>query len=155
MGKIKKILFCTDFSNNSNWAFSYAVDLAKIYKAFLYIIHVISKGEYLDHISIYIPPDVYEKIEEENKRYINESFKENCLPQLGDYKDYEFIIKQGTPFVEIIKFAKEKKVDIIMMGTHGKTALTHVLFGSTAENVVRKAPCPVLTIRHPSKQIDI
>ena len=54
---------------------------------------------------------------------------------------------QGTPFLEIIRYAKEKDIDMIVMGTHGRSGLVHMLMGSVAEKVVRKAPCPVLTVR--------
>ncbi len=63
----------------------------------------------------------------------------------------ETIIKTGKPFVEIIETAKEIDADLIIMATHGHTGVEHLLFGSTAEKVVRKAPCPVLTLREPIK----
>lgn len=62
------------------------------------------------------------------------------------------IINEGEPFVEIIKTARKESADIIVMGTHGRAGLEHVLFGSTAESVVRKSTCPVLTIRLHGKQ---
>jgi nucleotide-binding universal stress UspA family protein len=61
-------------------------------------------------------------------------------------------VREGTPFYEIIRFAREGDVDLIVMGTHGHTGLTHVLLGSVTEKVVRKAPCPVLTVRHPEHE---
>lgn len=64
----------------------------------------------------------------------------------------ESIVEKGIPFVEIIKTAKEKRIDLIVMGTHGRTGLEHILIGSVAERVIQKAPCPVLSIRLP-KQI--
>ena len=63
----------------------------------------------------------------------------------------EIIIKTGKPFVEINETASEKDIDLIIMATHGHTGVEHLLFGSTAEKVVRKAPCPVLTLREPIK----
>jgi nucleotide-binding universal stress UspA family protein len=61
------------------------------------------------------------------------------------------IIKTGKPFLEIIETASELDVDLIIIATHGRTGVEHILFGSTAEKVVRKAPCPVLTLREPIK----
>jgi nucleotide-binding universal stress UspA family protein len=61
-------------------------------------------------------------------------------------------VREGTPFYEIIQFAKEKDIDLIVMGTHGHTGLVHVLMGSVTEKVVRKSPCPVLTVRHPEHE---
>ena len=62
------------------------------------------------------------------------------------------IFAAGLPFMEIIKAAKEQKADMIVMGTHGRTGLEHVLMGSVAEKVVRRAPCPVLTVKHPDHE---
>ena len=70
----------------------------------------------------------------------------------GGVKNYESMVVSGTPFLEIIRTAKEKEVDLIVVGTHGRTGLDHILFGSTAEKVVRQAPCPVLSVRLPGKE---
>jgi nucleotide-binding universal stress UspA family protein len=61
-------------------------------------------------------------------------------------------VRVGTPFYEIVRYAREMKIDLIVMGTHGHTGLVHVLLGSVTEKVVRKAPCPVLTVRHPEHE---
>ncbi len=61
------------------------------------------------------------------------------------------IVKTGKPFIEIIDTASEKEIDLIVIATHGPSGVEHILFGSTAEKVVRKAPCPVLTLREPIK----
>lgn len=58
----------------------------------------------------------------------------------------------GRPFLEIIRYAKEQQIDLIVLGTHGRGVLSHVLIGSVTERVVRKAPCPVLTVRHPEHE---
>jgi nucleotide-binding universal stress UspA family protein len=62
------------------------------------------------------------------------------------------VISFGVPFVEIIRAARDYGVDLIVMGTHGRTGVSHILIGSVAERVVRKAPCPVLTVKMPIKQ---
>lgn len=64
-------------------------------------------------------------------------------------------IAEGKPFIEIIKAAKNYDVDLIVMGTHGRTGLQHMLIGSVAEKVVRKAPCPVLTVKHPDYEFEM
>ena len=61
-------------------------------------------------------------------------------------------VREGTPFAEIVRCARDKDIDLIVMGTHGHTGLAHMLLGSVTEKVVRKAPCPVLTVRHPEHE---
>jgi nucleotide-binding universal stress UspA family protein len=74
--------------------------------------------------------------------------KENQLERFKVHRE----VREGSPFYEIIQHAKEKNVDLIVMGTHGHSGLAHVLLGSVTEKVVRKSPCPVLTIRHPEHE---
>jgi nucleotide-binding universal stress UspA family protein len=62
------------------------------------------------------------------------------------------LLRVGSPFVEIVRTAQSERADLIVVGTHGRTGLAHVLMGSVAERVVQKAPCPVLTIRHPDRK---
>jgi universal stress protein A len=73
--------------------------------------------------------------------------------ELRGIKDIERIVLKGTPCKEILKFAGENKVDIIVIGTHGRKGLDRVIFGSTAEKVVRDAPCPVLSVRLPAHEV--
>ena len=61
-------------------------------------------------------------------------------------------VAEGLPFTEILRVAREKDIDLIVMGTHGHTGLAHVFLGSVADKVVRRAPCPVLTVRHPEHE---
>jgi len=58
----------------------------------------------------------------------------------------------GSPFVEIVRYARTHDIDLVIMGTHGRGPIAHMLMGSTAERVVRKAPCPVLTVKHPEHE---
>ncbi len=62
---------------------------------------------------------------------------------------------RGRPFLELIRYARREQMDLIVMGTHGRAGLSHVLMGSVAEKVVRKSPCPVLTIRHPDQRFQM
>jgi nucleotide-binding universal stress UspA family protein len=71
--------------------------------------------------------------------------------EIGSQFEVETVIKTGKPFVEINETASELDIDLIIIATHGHTGMEHLLFGSTAEKVVRKAPCPVLTLREPVK----
>ena len=149
-----KILFCTDFSENSHWAFTYALDLAKTYQAKLLILHVMRDPifVYPDQISVYVAEEKLEEFEASEKEKMDQELNTYYLQKMDDFKDYKVLMKKGVAFYEIIQTAKEETVDLIVMGTHGRTGLDHVLFGSTAEKVVRKSPSPVLTVRLPGKK---
>ncbi len=148
--QIKTILFPTDFSNGARAAMDHAISLAKDYNAkliLLYVIQDISIAEW------YIPSSisVTDLVEDMQKSAWNEMEKWNA-EVAAQVKDVEKMVVRGVPFVEIIKTAKGKNVDMIVIGTHGRTGIDHMLFGSTAEKVVRKSPCPVLTVRIAGKE---
>lgn len=149
MSLIKKILVPVDFSEYSKEALKYAVQFARQFNAKLYIIYVIEPVIYPADFSmgqVAIPSlenDIKKRAEEEMDSLIK-SFVDPSL-------ETDIIIKTGKPFVEIIETARETDTDLIIMATHGHTGVEHLLFGSTAEKVVRKAPCPVLTMRKPIK----
>lgn len=149
MISIKKILFPTDFSENSNHASDYAVDLAQKLGARLYILHVIH--ELIDTTGFYIPNISLDQLQKDLEQGAEEMMNKFCREKMGDFRDYESASVIGLPYIEILNMAKEKGIDIIVMGTHGRTGIDRVLFGSTAEKVVKKAPCPVLTVRQPGK----
>ena len=72
----------------------------------------------------------------------------DCIPEeMRDDMNVEAIVVQGIPFAEIISTAREKEIDMIVIGSHGRTGIKHMMLGSVSEKVVRKAPCPVLTVR--------
>ncbi len=148
----KKILFCTDFSENSHWAFTYALDLAKAYKSKLLILHVTPEPVHPEQLSIYLPPEKLKELKIFQKKDVDQQLKTHYLSKMRGFKNYQVIFKEGEPFVKIIQLAKKSSIDLIVMGTHGRTGLDHILFGSTAEKVVRKSSCPVLTIRLPGKK---
>ena len=142
---IKTILFPTDFSQGARAAMDHAVSLARDYNAklvLLYVIQDISIAEW------YIPSSlsVTDLVEDMQKSAWKEMDKWGAEASTK-VKEVEKMVERGVPFVEIIKTAKEKGADLIVIGTHGRTGIDHMLFGSTAEKVVRKAPCPVLTVR--------
>lgn len=145
MKEIKNILFATDFSECSDAAFDYALTLARRFESKLCILHVISepvdlRGFYVPHISF----DTLEAEVEASARKMLDAFCKKHL-QAGDSFSAEVV--SGIPFEEIIRFAGKCSADMIVVGTHGRGGLDHILFGSTAEKVVRKSPLPVLTIR--------
>jgi nucleotide-binding universal stress UspA family protein len=143
--QIKTVLFPTDFSNGARAAMDYALSLAKDYNAkliLLYVIQDISIAEW------YIPSSISatDLVEDMQKSAWKEMEKWGAEAAAA-VKDVEKMVVRGVPFVEIIRTAKEKNADMIVIGTHGRTGIDHMLFGSTAEKVVRKSPCPVLTVR--------
>lgn len=149
MEPIKKILIPIDFSDYSKRALRYAIDFSKHFNSELILVSVIEPMIYPADFSmgqVAIPAtdqNLTERIENELK-----SLEEN---EIGNQVKSKRIIKSGKPFYEIVETAREEDVDLIIIATHGHTGVEHLLFGSTAEKVVRKAPCPVLTLREPIK----
>lgn len=150
MIKIEKILFPTDFSNYAEHALQYALSFAELCNAKLYVLHVITDLS----IPVGLGGSVYplSKIYDEMEQNAKEKMKHVVPMQYMDKIETETIIVRGTPFLEIINTAKKYTVDLITIATHGHTGLSHVFLGSTAEKVVRMAPCPVLTIKHPEHE---
>lgn len=137
-----KILFPTDFSESAGNAARYAISLAKKYGGKLYIVHVVEPFTYTTDFGLDYSVQ-YKEMEATARRLLDEfvaSIQRNNLNAEG-------VLLSGEPFVEIIKYAKREQVDLIIMGTHGRTGLEHMLLGSVAEKVVRKSPCPVLTVK--------
>lgn len=148
MEEFKTILFATDFSENSEYAFKYAFSMARKYRALLAIVHIIN--EPVDLRGFYVPHISFESLEEEIEEGARKMMAKFCRTHIADYENYQTFIVPGVPYDEIIKKAVELPADLIVMGTQGRSGLDHVLFGSTAEKVVRKSPVPVMTIRVPS-----
>jgi nucleotide-binding universal stress UspA family protein len=145
--EIKSILFPTDFSEGSAEALKYAVEFANRYGAKLYVLHVIydvakASGWYVPHVSM---DAIYKDIQEGARKELDNF----AVKELGGLKNIERIVQTGVPYQEIMNCAVKNKVDMIIIGTHGRTGIDRILFGSTAAQVVRNAPCPVLTVRIP------
>ena len=102
--------------------------------------------------AVQIPRGVREDVLDERKKKFTEQFRIVLPEYLRKSLKVEEILRIGVPFLEIVKTAKERDVDLVVMGTHGRTGLSHVLIGSVAEKVVHHAHCPVLTIKHPQYQ---
>ena len=149
MKPFDKILTAIDFSENSDHAFEYALTLAVQFQAELTILHVIN--EPVDLRGFYVPHISFEQLEKEIEEGAEKMMAQFCQTRMGTFTNYTTAIVTGIPYEEIIKKAAETGSSLIVLGTHGRTGLDHIIFGSTAERVVRSASCPVLTIRMPTK----
>jgi nucleotide-binding universal stress UspA family protein len=147
MKPFDKILTAIDFSPNSEQAFEYALTLAKQFQAELTIMHVIN--EPVDLRGFYVPHISFEQLEKEIEEGAEKMMEKFCQTRMGDFPNYKTAIVSGIPYEEIIRKADENGSSLIVLGTHGRTGLDHIIFGSTAERVVRSSSCPVLTIRMP------
>ncbi len=155
MKKFQRILFATDFSENSKYALPFALSLAQKYDAKLYIMHVIQQPSYPLGMYAEISFDAMDKYNRGIAESTEKELKKLKETELGDFNNFETIVVGGTPFLEILRTAKEKAADLIVLGTHGRTGLDYVIFGSTAEKVVRRSSCPVLSIRLPGKEFKL
>jgi nucleotide-binding universal stress UspA family protein len=143
---LKKILCPVDHSECSYLALKYAISLALKDEAKLYLMHVIDTRLYDTEIYKFSPY----KLDEIDMNKIREDLIKSLPEGTMDVLEVETIVIKGVPFHEIINAATEIGADIIVIGTHGRTGLSHVVMGSVAEKVVRKASCPVLTVRMPA-----
>ena len=149
MKPFDKILIAIDFSENSNYAFDYALLLAKQFNAELTLVHVIN--EPVDLRGFYVPHISFEQLEKEIEAGAASMMEKFCQEKMGGFPDYRTSIVTGIPYEEIIRKSQEIGASLIVLGTHGRTGLDHIIFGSTAERVVRGSICPVLTIRLPAE----
>jgi universal stress protein A len=147
MKPFTKILTAIDFSENSECAFDYALTLATQFNAELTIIHVIN--EPVDLRGFYVPHISFEQLEKEIEESAVKMMENFCSTKLGTFTNYKTAIVTGIPNDEITATAAKMDASLIVLGTHGRTGLDRILFGSTAERVVRSASCPVLTVRLP------
>jgi len=145
MKSIDKILFATDFSEASELAFQYAILQAKQFNAKLQVFHVINELEFPIHG---IFPDHYvEDFKKEMATAADSMMKDYCGRICKDFEACQCKIETGIPFKKIVEKAEAEEISLIVIGTHGRTGAKHVVMGSTAEKVVRYAPCPVMTVR--------
>jgi universal stress protein A len=150
--QIRSILLPTDFSECGNFALSYVTSLARTFGASIICVHVIetivpSVG-YTGMTEPLPIADITEQLEDSAERE---------LPKLAECEecaglDIEELIVHGEAAPEIVRVAKERAVDLIVISSHGRTGLGRILFGSTAEAVVRHAGCPVLVVKPPQEE---
>jgi len=148
---LKQILVPTDFSEPSAVALKYARAFATTFGASLHLLHVIETSALFTAVPdgvFLLTENLWEQVEHNARTQLVA-----LLPE-DEQKAYQArqVTRQGSPFVEIVRYAREQDIDLIIMGTHGRGPIAHMLLGSVAEKVVRKAPCPVLTVRQPEHE---
>lgn len=156
----KNILFCTDFSEDADIAFVHALDLAKRYAAKLHVLHVPhSFYRYARHITDeYVEegsPGGEEFVSEELLKRAEQRVREHYREKLGGFEDCIFVVKEGAPDVEIIRYAKKNEIDVIVMGALGKSEMDRMVHGSTVANVSKFAHCHVIAIRNPARKFTL
>jgi nucleotide-binding universal stress UspA family protein len=153
MVPIRRILFPTDFSEHSEHAWAYALRFAQEFSAAIHLLHVVAP-----------PPRMTESysFQFDPEKFLQAATTEalagmDHLTRAAQAQGLTVSpeVRVGVDFSEIIDYARKSEADLIVMATHGRTGLAHALMGSVAEKVVRKAPCPVLTIKHPAMRFEM
>jgi len=152
MIQLKRILVPTDFSEPSEQAATYAAEFARRFSAEeVHCIHVTDIPADLVATSAYYmtgPSEQFvDQVRDESRKNL-EAFAAKNLAGLP----VQTAFLEGRPFVEIIRYAREKRIELVVIATHGRSGLQHALFGSVAEKVVRKAPCPVLVVKRDERE---
>jgi nucleotide-binding universal stress UspA family protein len=149
---LKNILVATDFSEASDAALRYGREFASRFGATLHVLHV------AENVAIpSIGADGFAAMAPELQEDIEEAARVRLAAALGDHGGSgpvtrPVVMTASSPALLIVDYAKRNDIDVIVMGTHGRGGLERVLMGSVAERVVRQAPCPVLTVRHPARE---
>jgi nucleotide-binding universal stress UspA family protein len=149
-----KILAATDFSDDSNYALGFAEELARRFGAEITVLHVDQPlaPVMVSELSPGFDFAPMSRLAEEQRSMALAVLEKTSTRMRDAGMKARGILKVGAPFLEIIHAAQAENFDLIVLGTHGHTGLAHVLMCSVAERVVRKAPCPVLTVRHPERK---
>jgi nucleotide-binding universal stress UspA family protein len=143
--KIKKILFPTDFSDFNEAALEFASRLAAESGAILYIVH----ADDMEQLAAVMVDSGYPFPGDADTRQVLHRKLEKVVPTVPGVQ-YQHCYLRGTATGEIVGFAEQQGIDLIVMSSHGRTGLRRLLMGSTAENVMRQAPCPVLIVKQPA-----
>lgn len=149
---LKNILVATDFSEPSDVALRYGRAFAEAFDASLHVLHVIEdflSRSWGAETYIAATPGLREEMEIQARAHLDGLLSEEVRRAL---KPTLVVATALSPYLEIVRYATDAQIDLIIMGTHGRGPVAHMLMGSVAEKVVRKAPCPVLTVRHPQHE---
>ena len=149
--KISTILVPIDFSPLSRKALQYAVPFARKHEARIILFHVVEPVYYPETYLATLPPEI-EDVNIERARSANKQLAALQKDDIGTDIPAQVLVETGRPWDEIVKVAKDEDVDLIVIATHGHSGLKHVFLGSTAERVVRHAPCPILVVRENERE---
>jgi nucleotide-binding universal stress UspA family protein len=149
---LETILVATDFSEPSDAALAYGRELARSFGAQLVVLNVVddifTRSVGADGF-VFTDPGLQASVEAAARKRLDELISDEDRTLL---RAQGLVVTSNTPALAIVEHAKSSGVNLIVMGTHGRGAMAHLLMGSVAERVVRLAPCPVLTVRHPERE---
>jgi len=149
---LKRVLWPTDFSELSLRGGRYARGFCEQFGAELHIIHVVPPPLSPD-VSLVVPAEVPVAVSEPELVEASRVALDKLITEhFGDYDKVVTKVFFGNPWPSICSYARDNDIDLIVITTHGRTGLSHVLIGSTAERIVQHAPCPVLTVKHAEKE---
>lgn len=150
MIQIRSILAPTDFSRHAGVALEYACTIAAQFDASLHLLHVLSDAVIPvgpdPSLITAVPPEYYTDTEAQSREALTHAIDPSWPQPLERHVE----VRWGSAIDGITAYANERQIDLIVIATHGRTGLSHVLLGSVAEQIVRTASCPVLTIRRPA-----
>jgi nucleotide-binding universal stress UspA family protein len=136
---LEKVLVATDFSESAGVALMYGKELAAAFGAELHVVHV--------YPGLNLDASADNELRGRLDKLMPPAERERCKAKL--------VVKVGTPFLEIVRYAKIEDVGLVVMGSHGHGPIMHMLIGSVTNKVVHRAPCPVLVVRHPEHEFVI
>jgi nucleotide-binding universal stress UspA family protein len=144
MTEVKKILFPIDLTDNSTKILPYVLSMAEKFGSQIYLFHVVQDLQRWGNF--FIPHSSTEVYQKEAKEGAEKAMNKVCEKQLQSCPNFKRVIVSGDPAHKILETIESEGIDMVVMGTHGRKGLEHAIFGSVAENVVKKSPVPVLTV---------
>jgi nucleotide-binding universal stress UspA family protein len=144
MLEIKKILFPLDLTDNSSKILPYVLSLSEKYNSLVYLLHVVQDLNRWG--KLYVPHPSMDKLQKEANEAAGKAMDTVCETHLQSCPNFQKKVVSGDAADEILKTIEAEDIDLLIMGTHGRKGLEHVIFGSVAEKVVKRSPVPVLSI---------
>ncbi len=144
MIEIKKILFPLDLTENSSKILPYVLSVSEKYGSLVYLLHVVQDLNRWG--KLYVPHPSMDKFQEQAIEVAKKAMDKVCEDQLQSCPNFQKRVVSGDTVDEILKLVESEDIDLLIMGTHGRKGLEHTIFGSVADNVVKKSPVPVLVV---------